>query len=74
MSSQKSQKEKALRFTFANEDSAKTAKNCIEKKYPQLLVTVTEHGNLVVCSTRSVTFDTRIQEEVINLGGLIVDL
>jgi hypothetical protein len=67
-----SQKEKALRFTFADKDSANEAKNCIEKRYPQLLVTVTEHANLVVCSTRSVTFDTRIEEEVINLGGLII--
>ena len=67
-----SQKEKALRFAFNDKNKANEVKTAIEKRYPQLVITVTEHANMVICSTRSITFDTKIEEEVINLGGLII--
>ena len=67
-----SQKETALKFMFNNKNAAISVKTALEKKYPQLVITVTEHANMVICSTRSITFDTKLEEEVINLGGLII--
>lgn len=64
--------DKKMRFSFESKSKANEARKIVEREYPQLIISVTEHATMIVDSTRSITFDTRIEDKVTALGGLII--